>query len=222
VLTRRMTMLLQTLERLLFPARSAGVRYWQKRAARHGSRGVLNLAHAESEAAAVTDRQKILLLPLLEAQLHPDDRLILDFGCGPGRFTPDLARLGGRAIGVDPIEAYLRMAEPAHGVEYRAIVAGRIPLPDASADVVWICLVLGAMPDGAALAAARSEIVRVLRPGGLLFLVENTSRLQNRRHWSFRSVAEYQTLFPSVELRHVTDYEDVGETISVLAGRSRG
>jgi hypothetical protein len=60
----------------------------------------------------------------------------------------------------------------------------------------------------------------VLRPGGLVFLVENTSDGSGNAFWAFRSVAEYQRLFRPVSLEHVHDYHDLGERISVLTGRS--
>jgi SAM-dependent methyltransferase len=195
--------------------------YWQRRARRHGRRSVLHLAHGDDEYELVTSWQKSILFPLLKSQLNGSERLVLDFGCGPGRFTAELAHLvGGRAIGVDPIAALFKLAQPDPQVEYRLLTHGRIPLADHSVDVLWICLVLGVIR-GRKLCDTLGELRRVVAPGALLFLVENTSAKPSLKRIEFRSVAEYVKLVEFAQLRHLYDYEDMGETISVLAGRVR-
>ena len=198
-----------------------GRKYWERRARDFGPRSVLNLGHHEDEYDAVTERQKRELFPLLEPLLRGDEKLALDFGCGPGRFTRDLAALiGGRAVGLDIVRTYLDLAPPDSRVDYQLMREGRIDLPDRCADVVWVCLVLGCI-DGATLTRSVLEITRVLATGGLLFLIENTSRVPDAAHYKFRAVERYRDLFPSVTLEHLHDYDDLGETISVMAGRRR-
>jgi SAM-dependent methyltransferase len=199
----------------------ARLRYWERRARRHGVRSVLNLGHRPDEVDAVTGWQRGILFPLLRERLTPDDRVVLDFGCGPGRFTPGLAELlGGRAIGVDPIARLLELAPAGETVSYRRIEDGRIPLADGSVDVVWVALVLCMIPDGPPLRRAADEIRRVLRPGGLLFVVENTAEHEDRPHINFRSPEEYAALLAPVDLTPIGAYEDLGERITVLAGRA--
>jgi SAM-dependent methyltransferase len=199
-----------------------GREYWERRARQFGARSVLNLGHLDGEYQAVTEAQKRELFPHLARLLRGDERLVIDLGCGPGRFTRDLAELtGGRAIGLDIVPAYLDMAPGDRRVEYQSMGEGMVDLPDECADVVWICLVLGGM-QGPILARTAAEAVRILRPGGLLFLVENTASIPNSAHWAFRPVAEYRAMFPSVGLEHLHDYVDLGERISVLAGRKPG
>jgi ubiquinone/menaquinone biosynthesis C-methylase UbiE len=95
----------------------------------------------------------------------------------------------------------------------------RIPLPDASVDVIWVCLVLGGVTLDK-LPIVCSELIRVLRSSGLLFLVENISEKESGAHWHFRSMQQYQSLFPTIALRHLHNYPDVGEKISIMAGRA--
>ena len=195
--------------------------YWQRRVRRHGRRSVLNINHTDDEYERITSWQKSILFPLLQAQLNGSERLLLDFGCGPGRFTPGLAQLvGGRAVGVDPIAALLDLAPADPQVEYQLLRHGHIPLADHSVDVLWICLVLGVIR-GRKLRATLQELRRVVAPGALIFLVENTSEKPSLKRIEFRSVAEYAELLDFAQLRHLHDYEDLGETISVLAGRIR-
>jgi SAM-dependent methyltransferase len=197
--------------------------YWETRAAQHGVRSVLDLRHSDAEVAAVTAEQERTLFPLLRARLETRDKLVLDFGCGPGRFTSGLAQLvGGRAVGIDPVERYLEIAPRNENVEYRALRAGRIDAPDASFDVVWICIVLGGIVGGRELKKTAREIERVLRPGGLLFLVENTSEVRGGYYWQYRSADDYRRLFPAVALETVTQYLDIDQVMSVLAGRKPG
>ena len=178
--------------------RRRDLRYWKRRAVRHGARAVFHLGHDAEEVEAVTRRQRELLLPLLESELSGRERVVLDFGCGPGRFTADLARLvGGSAIGVDPIRELLAIAPAAPGTEYRQVVGGRIPLPSGSVDAVWSCIVFSSITDMGAVREAVAEIARVLRPGGLIFLVENTAERTGNPHLRYRSIAEYQALFAS-------------------------
>lgn len=210
----------ERIRRRLPGRRHSDLRWWDRIAQQMGPRSVLHHGHSESEIEEVTERQKSILFPLLRNQLRGGEGTILDFGCGPGRFTPGLAELiGGSAIGVDPIRALLDRAPAPPGVQYRQVLNGRIPVDDASIDVVWVCLVLMCITDPRALRQAVSEIERVLRPGGLVFLVENTEPRTDLKHLQYRSVEFYQRVFPSVPLQQVGEYQDMGERISVLAGR---
>ena len=195
--------------------------YWERRARKYGTRSVLHLRHTAAEVEQVTAWQKSMLFPLLQAQLRGDERTVLDFGCGPGRFTPGLAELTrAHVMGVDPIETLLELAPQAPNVEYRLLKRGNIPIEDHSIDVLWIVLVIGLIR-GRALRHALQELQRVLAPGGLVFLVENTSNKKPLKQIEFRSVADYQALFGFADLKHLYDYQDLGETISVLSGRTK-
>jgi SAM-dependent methyltransferase len=216
-------MLLAGLRRLLRFARrplsQSRLAYWENRARTYGRRAVLNLGHGEDEVEAVTRYQLETIFPHLARSLRGDEGVALDFGCGPGRFTPHLSRLiGGRAIGVDPVRSFIELAPAGPQIEYKVSDGRCIPLADAAVDLVWVCLVLGGIPDSQ-LAETAGEIERVLRPDGLLFIVENTAMNERCEHWAFRSVAEYQKLLAFVSLIHLHDYEDLGQPISILAGR---
>ena len=193
---------------------------WDRRAREYGARAVFNLCHGEEQLAQVTEMQKREIYPHVRAALNQQERLALDFGCGPGRFTRDLAEMiGGTAIGVDTTRAFIEMAPRSPVVDYRVMSAGRIPVADSEVDLVWVCLVLGGVLEQHLLEQSIQEINRVLRPGGLLVLVENTSPAPDAAHWKFRSVAEYQALFPFAPLEHKGDYEDAAERISIMTGR---
>jgi len=193
--------------------------YWQERVRQHGRRAVLNLAHDDSEYDKVTERQRRILLPLFTSMLIGTERTLLDFGCGPGRFTAALARaIGGVAVGVDISPELLAMTPASENVSYRLITEGSLPKDHFRFDAIWVCLVLGGIPD-AKIESAAADINDALNPGGLLFLVENTSSKPDGTYWFFRSQDRYRALFPTVYLQPLTSYWDAGEEISVLAGR---
>lgn len=193
--------------------------YWKQRARQYGVRAVFNLQHAANDLDRVTLEQKQILYPHFQHQLTGKERIVLDFGCGPGRFSGDLAEMtGGRTIAIDPVQEFLGLAPEHRAVDYKPYNGRRLALANDSVDVVWICLVLGGISK-AALPRTVRDILRVLRPGGLIFLVENTSPRPSPKHWTFRSTEEYCRLFLPVGLRHLGGYEDLGENISIMAGR---
>lgn len=193
---------------------------WKIRAKQYGTRAALNIGHSDEEIGTVTEMQKEAIFPFLKQALTGQEKTILDFGCGPGRFTSDLAELiRGKAIGVDPIRDFLRMAPKNDAVEYRLMKKGIIPVADKSIDIVWICLVLGGILETQALRNIASEVLRVLKEGGFIALIENTTDTNDGKYWKFRSVEFYQSLFDFVELEHLSDYYDLGERISIMAGR---
>ncbi len=205
-------------------AEASGVAYWQARARTLGSRAVISTDH-DTAVESVTAHHREVLLPEFTALLGsaPGERAqtVLDLGCGTGRLTPDLARLAGRAIGVEPVAELLALAEPATGVEYRLLqdAAGPLPVAGSEVDAVFTCLVLGGVQSREALAAVGSELLRVLRPGGLVFLAESVSAQPAIAHWTFRSVADYAAAMPWAGLQEIARFDDAGDAVSVLAGR---
>jgi len=79
--------------------------------------------------------------------------------------------------------------------------------------------VLGGILENDVLRRSVDELNRVLKPGGLLVLVENTSAMADPAHWRFRSIGAYQRLLAFAALEHKGDYEDASERISIMIGR---
>ncbi|MGZ3751742.1 MAG: class I SAM-dependent methyltransferase [Mucilaginibacter sp.] len=196
------------------------IAYWEERAKIHGERSVLNLSHGDEELKAVKDFQVKTIFPLLQKELKGNERSLLDFGCGPGRFCVDLANLTGCEVtGADPIEYLLQLAPKDPRISYKKIEHGRIPAADESFDIIWVCLVLGGIVTRKDLKKTIKELNRVARKGSLLFLIENTTVKKNILSWQYHSKAFYINLFKNFNLFHLKDYEDLGECISMFAGR---
>jgi SAM-dependent methyltransferase len=199
-----------------------GVAYWRDRARTLGARSVVNLDHPAGRSLDdVSAGHRAALLPLLTAELRGDEALVLDLGCGTGRFTADLAALvDGDAVGVDPVAELLALAPGAPRTTFQPMTEGRLPLGDGTVDVVFTSLVLGGIPIDA-LARTVVEMRRVLRPGGLVFLSESVADRPEPGHWATRTLAEYLALLPWAQLREVGRFDDAGDAIVVLAGRAR-
>ncbi len=194
--------------------------YWEKRSKTYGKRSVLNIGHTADEFDEVTTMQKKKIFPILKQQLRGDEKIVLDFGCGPGRFTKELAEIiKGHAVGIDPVKNLISMASTDFNVEYKIMEEGVISMGDNSVDIIWVCLVMGGIMSERVLAQTVSEMERVLKTGGMLFLVENTSDKASGKYWKFRTVEFYQHLFSFVKLNHLSDYYDFDEKISIMAGR---
>jgi ubiquinone/menaquinone biosynthesis C-methylase UbiE len=102
--------------------------------------------------------------------------VVVEVGCGNGLTFAHYPDTVSRVVAVEP-EPRLRAAAQraarvaAVDVEVVAGVAEELPLPDASADVAVLCLVLCSIRDQP---AALAELRRVLRPGGELRFLEHT------------------------------------------------
>lgn len=193
--------------------------YWTIRAKLLGPRAVFDLNHKPSTLEKVTADQKAILLPLLKKALTGKEKLILDFGCGSGRFTNSLAKaINGKAIGVDPTNALLEKAEAtSKNVSYKLITGDRIPLHNSSVDIVWIFSVLGGIRN---LKKTALEISRVLKPNGLLFSTESTDG-KTSFFWQNRSLTNYQAVFPKIPLCPIGKLTDLGSIMTIMAGRKK-
>ncbi|MGE5847981.1 MAG: class I SAM-dependent methyltransferase [Ignavibacteria bacterium] len=198
---------------------NSGKKYWKNRVKNYGEKAVINLNHGLSDYSDITEHQKKEIFPILKQLLNGDEHFILDFGCGPGRFTSDLAKIiKGLAIGVDIIPELLKMAPKSESVVYKLMKEGKIPLKDKSVDIVWICLVLGGIKKKLLQKTVR-EIERISKDNSLIFLVENTSLKPNSSYWFFRTYDEYKKLFPSFKIDYLHEYYDFDERISIMGGR---
>jgi SAM-dependent methyltransferase len=105
------------------------------------------------------------------------DRTIVDLGCGTGYWLGRYAAEAARVIGIEPDPALRAAARHAvsslPGVHVLAGSAEHLPLGDRSADVVHARFAYF-FPPGTE--AGLAEVLRVLRPGGQLVVVDNDYR----------------------------------------------
>jgi len=98
----------------------------------------------------------------------------LDLGCGQGWYVRRMRELGFEVTGIDTSAGQVALAAAHLGDPALAAVGSalQIPMPDASLDFVYTINVLHHLPSVDAQRLAFAEILRVLRPGGLVFLHE--------------------------------------------------
>ena len=196
--------------------------YWQSRAKAHGKHSVYNMTHSLDELESVDKYQIEIYSNVLKKCLNEVGarRVALDFGCGPARFEPMLAKLAHKVIAIDPISTLIELAPKIDNVEYLLLGENeKIDLADNSVDLVFVSLALGGIVDESQLKSAIDELKRVAKPNALFFIVENTAKQDNATHWHYRSAEFYADLFKPIDLQLETTYEDLNEEISVMVGR---
>jgi SAM-dependent methyltransferase len=152
--------------------------YWEGRAVRFGEvdRGLpaicsYGMPRLYNEAIDVI--QRIALIPVL-AQWRGLD--VLDAGCGIGRWSIELARLGNRVVGIDHSDTMVALARrnaQAAGVgcefEVGSVVAHRL---ERKFDAALTVTVLQHLVDDAKHGAAIRNLASHLKPGGVLVMLE--------------------------------------------------
>ena len=99
---------------------------------------------------------------------------IVDIGCGDGAFARILADLGGKVTGIEPnpVQAEKnRLAPKSHHVQLFEAGAEAMPLQNDSQDGLIFRFSLHHIPEKL-LAPVFEEAARVLKPGGLLYIIE--------------------------------------------------
>jgi ubiquinone/menaquinone biosynthesis C-methylase UbiE len=136
---------------------------------RYDSTSVPERYHSSRALTSIDMKRWVSLVQ--EVMPHSAGTVLIDLGCGTGRFTVPLAeQLGVVVIGIDPSQKMLREAElntiPAQ-IQYRQGGAEAIPLDANSAALIFMS---NAIHHVKRLDKALREMVRVLQPHGIVFI----------------------------------------------------
>ena len=131
----------------------------------------------------------------------PEGATVADLGCGTGGLMERLAQRACLVIGVDNAPAMLELARDRfRGTEAESRISLRhgeltqLPLREAEAQAVVLCLVLHHLPDPV---AALAEARRVLAPGGVLLVADfdrHDHEFMRKDHGDMRLGVDRQTL----------------------------
>ncbi len=146
-----------------------------------------------SDRAAVRDKAE-RLLPGVER--HVRKGRLLDLGCAYGFIMEVAQERGWEVVGIEPAETVAAAAASSLGVKV-ATDLWRAGLPASSFDAVLLWDVIEHLPD---LRRTLAELVRILRPGGVLSVVTPdlgslAARILGRRWEEMRKMPEHIYFF---------------------------
>lgn len=120
------------------------------------------------------------------------DKLVLDVGCGKGRFARVLGEQypGAEIWGLDISEEMLRFVPPA--IRTRAGLMTELPFADSSFDCVYA---MESLEHAVETAKAVGEMCRVLKPGGRLMIID-----KNSEHWGRFKTPAWERWFTRDEI----------------------
>lgn len=122
----------------------------------------------------------------------PDVRVVLDFGCGPGKVAQRIVTSYGiKVVAVDASPAMLtiaRSARPDPRIDYRLVQDAKLPfLPSDAIDAAMSCYVLINIASLDVIRTIAQEVYRVLRPGGRYAILDTNPDTTGVQFTTFRS-----------------------------------
>ncbi len=209
--------------------------YWSSRSKKFGKAAVGNLSKPIEECEKGSEAGKKKLLPLFASFLEGNESRLLDFGCGYGRFTRNLSEfVTDEAWGVDATSELIEIAEQekTNQKTFFTVSRGNIPFSDNYFDIVWVSYVLEHLIGDEKEKIAK-ELLRVLKPNGLLFIVVNTVIGHQVKQCDIRTFNWYEKVFTPIEFEVKTEkelktinkdnieelekeYEDIGQNLVLI------
>lgn len=115
-------------------------------------------------------------IPTLITEYASSVASVLDYGCGAGRSTRFLKRLGYDAVGVDISQDMLKQARSKDETgEYRCVPSGRLPFEDSAFDLIFASYVILEVSRIEEIENILKELKRVLRKDGIILLVTSST-----------------------------------------------
>ena len=179
---------------------------------------------------------------LNELKREVKNKIVLDAGCGSGKFLPVVSKLAKYYYGIDASNEQLFLANnkiiDKEKVSLLCLDLCDISLEDNSVDIIYLSWVLGTIIDLKKRYKVLKELLRVLKPGGKILLIENNidndfeeirgrtkdNRTKDYNEWilsnNFKVLKEFTTYFKfnnTLEAKKVFDViygEEIASNVS--------
>jgi ubiquinone/menaquinone biosynthesis C-methylase UbiE len=159
--------------------------YWPARLKKEGA-----LYVSTRNSKTVNDAQwKVFRDCLRQAMEGTSPGRILDFGCGVGRFAETAMEFASSYVGVDINYGAFEHAPTLPNVEFVGLPEDRIPFEDNTFDSAMSLTVLQHIVDPQHYATWSSEIARVVKPGGLIYIIDDadqSEKIKTSKHMKIR------------------------------------
>jgi SAM-dependent methyltransferase len=142
---------------------------------------------------------------------------VIDFGCGTGFYTIPLAKTAKRVVGIDVQAKMLKMAgryaEKSNvKVQFYESDGKNIPLPDSTADLIFLRRVFHELEDKQ---AVLQELTRLLKQNGRLAIMEKTKKSLTPIGPPTVEISDIANCLRSVGLQVTEKIEIANETIII-------
>jgi SAM-dependent methyltransferase len=141
--------------------------YWEERTRLYGARAA---GYSDAAMDAYEDRLRRAAIERLVGR--GEGRRLLDAGCGSGRWSIRLAEAGWVVTGADISHGLLALAPSAPNVTYVQGSIQDLDMPNATFDAVLSVTVLQHITDERSFDAAVDNLMRMLRPAGMVAVLE--------------------------------------------------
>ena len=145
--------------------------YWPERLQKQGQ---CYVAPGNNEEMFVQQADKFW--SYLQPKLSEHSGEILDFGCGVGRFAERITTLGYDYVGADITQDALSFAPQLERTRYVYLSEDYLPFEDNAFDAVLLITVLQHVVDDSDYKLWSKELARVLRSGGVFFIIDDNNR----------------------------------------------
>lgn len=114
-------------------------------------------------------------LKLVENYLMPEvkDKIVLDLGCGNGKYLNLFRHSANIIYGLDLSPNQLSLVKDSKKII--CADASQLPIRENSLDLIYSCWMFGTILDEQRRLCAMTEAKRILKPGGKIILVENSN-----------------------------------------------
>lgn len=196
---------------------------WDKHFKEHGRKGTERKDSDVVERASITK----IITTIIETYGRPvfQNKAVLDFGCGGGRFARMFLKAGCLYSGIDIVKSNVEFCkrDNKHPKAAFYLIDQRLKglhFEAGSLDVIFTSTVLQHIHD---LTAVQREFERTLVGGGALILFENTSNgAPDSEFITFRTFGKYKEIFDFVDLKRKIDIIDIaGEKHTLMIGRKK-